>query len=86
MAARDYEISPVGDRLCLDRVIMGLAQDLDQLRAGTITVDDAVARSLLAKQLFNGVRLYLGASKMLSAEAKPVSSPGAQEDRSDGKS
>lgn len=67
MAARDYESAPVSETLNLDDVIRGLCNDLVQLRAGKIGVNDAIARSLLAKQIFNGVRLYLSASKMLTA-------------------
>jgi len=66
MPSRDYESAPVCERLDLDKVIKGLCSDLDQLRAGKIGVNDAIARSLLAKQIFNGVRIYLNASKILS--------------------
>lgn len=69
MAARDYEVSPVTDELSLDKIIKGLAGDLDELRAGKISVQDAIARSMLAKQIFNGVRIYLNASKILSGSA-----------------
>lgn len=71
MPARDYETAPVSEHLNLDGVIKGLCTDLELLRAGKIGVNDAIARSLLAKQIFNGVRLYLSASKMLSGAAKP---------------
>lgn len=69
MAARDYDIQPVTDKLNLDEVIRGLCSDLDSLRGGKISVQDAIARSLLAKQIFNGVRIYLSATKMLAAVA-----------------
>lgn len=69
MPARDYEAAPVSEHLNLDSVIKGLCADLEALRAGKIGVNDAIARSLLAKQIFNGVRLYLNASKMLSGSA-----------------
>lgn len=72
MAARDYETSPVTERLDLDKVITGLCSDLEQLRGGKISVNDAIARSLLAKQIFNGVRIYLTATKMLVSSAKPA--------------
>lgn len=70
MPVRDYESTPVTDRLDLDIVIRGLADDLKLLREGKIAVNDAIARSLLAKQIFNGVRIYLSASKLLSASAQ----------------
>lgn len=72
MAARDYDTQPVSDRLNLDDVIRGLCSDLEALREGKIGVNDAIARSLLAKQIFNGVRLYLNASKMLAGNAEPA--------------
>lgn len=80
MAARDYETAPVAETLGLDRIIQGLVEDLDQLRAGKISVSDAVARSLLAKQIFNGVRLYLNGAKILSNNARQIDdrhTPGA---------
>lgn len=74
MAARDYEVAPATDELSLNKIIAGLTSDLEELRAGKISVNDAIARSMLAKQIFNGVRIYLNAAKMLSSEAKPVDS------------
>lgn len=79
MAARDYDAAPASDRLSLDKIIAGLASDLDELRAGRISTNDAIARSMLAKQLFNGVRLYLSASKLLSEGAKQISDNSAEE-------
>lgn len=70
MTSRDYETAPVTDRLDLDNVIKGLCKDLELLRAGKIGVNDAIARSMLAKQIFNGVRIYLNASKLLSGAAQ----------------
>lgn len=74
MVARDYESAPVSERLDLDNVIRGLCQDLAALRAGKISVSDAIARSLLAKQIFNGVRIYLNAEKLLTAAAHETKS------------
>jgi len=72
---RDYETAPVSDQLGLPGVISGLIGDLEALRAGKITVNDAVARSMLAKQIFNGVRIYLNGSKILSDAARPIEGP-----------
>ena len=69
---RDYESAPVSEKLGLETIIAGLVGDLDELRAGTISVNDAMARSMLAKQIFNGVRIYLNGTKLLSEAAKPV--------------
>lgn len=59
MAERDYSKSPVADALGLRSVIDGLAHDLQELRDQKITPADGMARAAVAKQLFNGVRLYL---------------------------
>jgi hypothetical protein len=72
MAARDYESAPASEELGLVQVINGLVSDLQELRAGKISTQDAIARSLLAKQIFNGVRIYLTGTKLLAERAKPV--------------
>ena len=72
MPPRDYKSSPVSDRLNIEVLINGLAGDLNALRAGEISVQDAIARAVLAKQMFNGVRLYLNGMKMLSENAREV--------------
>ena len=72
MAERDYESSPVADSLGLRDVILGLASDLEGLRNGTVSPADGHARAALAKQMFNGVRLYLQAMKTLEQSATPV--------------
>lgn len=69
---RDYESAPVSERLGLTEIINGLVGDLTDLRAGKISVNDAMARSMLAKQIFNGVRLYLNGTKLLSDHAKQL--------------
>jgi len=73
MAALDYESAPATEALLLVDIIQGLANDLDALRAGKITVSDAMARSMLAKQIFNGVRIYMNGTKLLSGQAKTIS-------------
>lgn len=72
MAKRDYESAPVAESLGLVGVIQGLAGDLDALRAGKISVQDAIARSMLAKQIFNGVRIYMNGAKLLSDHARAL--------------
>lgn len=73
MSERDYTTAPVADSLGLRDVILGLAADLKDLRAGKISTQDAQARAAVAKQMFNGVRLYLQAMRSLEGIAKPVS-------------
>lgn len=64
------ETSPMNERFALDSVILGLASDLEELRARKITISDAQARAELAKQIFNGVRLAINANKLLSERAR----------------
>ena len=80
MAARDYESAPVSEQLGLPSIISGLVKDLDELRAGQISVNDAMARSMLAKQIFNGVRIYMNGTKLLAENAKPAKSISAAKD------
>lgn len=72
MAARDYETSPVSDSLDLQGIVRGLAADLQDMRDKRISPQDGLARAAVAKQLFNGVRLYLQALQTLERQAKPV--------------
>ena len=59
MPERDYSQNPVADALGLKTIIDGLAHDLQELRDQKITPADGLARAAIAKQIFNGVRLYL---------------------------
>lgn len=72
MAARDYETSPVSDSLDLQGIVRGLAADLQDMREKRISPQDGLARAAVAKQLFNGVRLYLQAMQTLERQARPV--------------
>lgn len=69
MAPRDYRSEPVSDSLGLRDTIMGLAQDLKDMRAGKISPQDGMARAAVAKQMFNGVRLYLQALRTMESLA-----------------
>ena len=75
MPERDYSISPVSDSLGLRDVIRGLADDLNALRAGKISPSEGLARAALAKQMFNGVRLYMQALTTLEKQARELPSP-----------
>lgn len=72
MTARDYESAPVSESLDLQGVIRGLSQDLSDMRAKKISPQEGMARAAVAKQLFNGVRLYLQAMQTLERQARPV--------------
>lgn len=67
--------SPLAERFSLDTVILGLAADLDALRAGRISVDDAKTRAELGKQILNGVRIVMRGQQFLERRALPVPSP-----------
>lgn len=72
MAERDYLSTPVSDALGLRDVITGLARDLQDLRERKISPTEGLARAAVAKQIWNGVRLYIDTSKQLERQAKPV--------------
>lgn len=72
-------LTDTADRYSLDMIVKGIADDLIALRAGQISIKDAQARALLAKQYMNGVRLVMNARQSLEAAAKPAlpTTPGA---------
>lgn len=72
MAERDYKSSPISDILGLRAIIDGLATDLQDLRDKKISPADGLARAALAKQVFNGVRLYITAARSLQGVQSPV--------------
>lgn len=73
MAERDYVSTPVSDDLSLRDTIVGLSADLADLRSGKISPADAHARAAVAKQIWNGARIYLQAIKTIEAKTKTVS-------------
>ncbi|EEE38169.1 hypothetical protein RKLH11_2010 [Rhodobacteraceae bacterium KLH11] len=81
MAERDYASTPVSDDLNLKDIITGLSQDLRDLRSGKISPAEAHARANLAKQIWNGARIYLQAIKTLQSNAKPVDQIEAKEEQ-----
>jgi hypothetical protein len=60
----------MADQYTLDAIVKGIADDLLALRAGTISIKDAQARALLAKQYMNGVRLVMNARNSIEQAAK----------------
>lgn len=65
-------LTDIADQYSLEAIVRGLADDLVALRAGRISIKDAQARALLAKQYMNGVRLVMNARHSLEAVAKPA--------------
>lgn len=72
MKSHDYTTAPIADGLGLQETILGLANDIQELRRGEISPQDALARATLAKQMFNGVRMYIQASKFIAENARPL--------------
>jgi hypothetical protein len=62
----------LAERVGMEEIINGIAQDLRDLRAGTISIEDARVRAELAKQLLGGVRIVVTARKHLQELAKPI--------------
>lgn len=58
--------------LSIETVIAGLASDLESLRQGKISVQQAQAAANLGKQVFNGMKLVVSARKLLSSKAQTV--------------
>lgn len=72
-------LTDTADQYSLDTIVKGIADDLIALRAGRISIKDAQARALLAKQYMNGVRLVMNARQSLEDHAKPARLPGSKE-------
>ena len=66
------EAADIGETFDVPAIIRGLNGDLIALRNGTITVKEAQTRAELAKQIFNGLRLYVQTQKYLSEQARPI--------------
>ncbi|HNP15223.1 MAG TPA: hypothetical protein PKI99_02005, partial [Terrimesophilobacter sp.] len=60
------------DGLNIVNITTGILDDLDKLRAGTISVSDARARAELAKQALRAVGYVLQAQKLLSDSALQI--------------
>lgn len=72
MQSGGENLGALSERFSLDGLIMGIINDLDDLRNGRISVKDAQARAELAKQAMNGVRLVINAQKFLEVRAIPA--------------
>lgn len=66
------ETTDIADGFDVPGIIRGLADDLKQLRAGTITPKEAQVRADIAKQIFNGLRLVISAQKFVSQKARKI--------------
>ncbi len=66
------ETGPLTDRFNLLAFTDSLILDLQALRAGRISVKDAMARAEIAKQVLRSVGFVVTAQKYLSENAKPM--------------
>lgn len=56
-------------------IVRGLVYDLEQLRAGKITVQEANARSKLAHEILRGINYVLVAQRALLGQLQTLPSP-----------
>ena len=70
----------LGDRFSMESMINGIACDLQDLREGKISIQDARVRADLAKQFINGIRMIITARNSLEQNAKPVRQVGIAQD------
>lgn len=73
--ARARDAAPLGERFNIESVVQGIADDIRELRAGKISVEDARVRAELAKQFMNGIRLVINAQRFLEERAKLAALP-----------
>ena len=62
----------LSERFNLDEIIVGLASDLRELRAGKIPLANARLRAELAREILRGVKLTIEAQKFMEARALPA--------------
>ena len=66
------ETGPLSERFNLVDFTDSLIADLHALRAGHISIRDAMARAEIAKQVLRSVGFVISAQKYLSDNAKPM--------------
>jgi hypothetical protein len=66
------QAGPLTERFNLVDFTDSLIADLQALRAGQISIRDAMARAEIAKQVLRSVGFVVSAQKYLSDNAKPV--------------
>jgi hypothetical protein len=71
----------IGAEFDVPSIIRGLNQDLLDLRAGTITPNEAKVRADIAKQIFNGLRMVVTAQRFLSERARKLNEIGSRDDQ-----
>jgi hypothetical protein len=73
------ELGPLSQRFDLMDFTDALIVDLEMLRAGKISVREAQARALLAKQVLRSIHYVVQAQKFLSEHARELPSPDGDE-------
>jgi hypothetical protein len=72
MPAAPDTTSTLAERFDLQGLIDGLAGDLKLLREGKISIRDAQARAVIAKQILRGVHYVVQAQRYLEGRALPA--------------
>lgn len=72
-AKKNVPAGPMTQRFDLMMFTDSLISDLAELRAGKISVREALARAELAKQVLRSVGLVVAAQKFLESNAKQLS-------------
>ncbi len=62
----------LSERFNLDEIIVGLAADLRELRAGKLPLPNARLRAELAREILRGVKLTIDAQKFMESRALPA--------------
>ena len=56
----------------ISNIVTGLVADLEGLRAGTVTIPQARARSQVAHEIFRGVNLVIAGQRIIEGHAKAL--------------
>jgi hypothetical protein len=74
--AQGEESSATGmDALNVAGIVLGLVDDLRQLRSGEITIPMARARATLAHEIIRGINLVIAGKKMIEGNALAINGP-----------
>ncbi len=58
------------DAIGIDQIVLGLVSDLEELRAGRITIPMARARAVLGHEILRGINMVIAGQRMIENRAK----------------
>lgn len=58
------------DAIGIDRIVLGLVSDLEDLRSGRITIPTARARAVLGHEILRGINLVIAGQRMIEDRTK----------------